>query len=402
MGKLISVCMLLVVSACGAHYKDDPALIDISGQKVTYTGAPTVILGRSQAQPDGTKMLSWAGTTINTRFTGSSVTANMQVTAGKPVNYYQVMMDGNINEVRAVQATDTSQTFAAPAGGGVHELSLTKLNEAMDGSLIFGGFTPSSDGNLMATRTLSGRRIEFIGDSITCGYGNEGQITTKMLTNSTNADQNSLRSCKDFLGKEVYEVSSAYLAWGPQVGRYFNADWRLTCWSGKGVYRNADNSNTDLMPDVFGRSVATDATTKYDLTSWVPQAVVIDLGTNDFGSVAQSNSGGPPDLNQFISNYLRLVRQVRKAYPDAWIILATGPMLSDYYPTTFKALTTMRETLNKIIGELGDSRVQFFEFPLNIASDSDTTGCEWHPDVDQDTGMAVRLEVALQKYLGWK
>lgn len=406
MGKLLGraflACTVLGLWACGDSGADNPKLEDVSGQPVTYTGPETVILGRAQALADGTKRLSWAGTTISTRFTGNSITANMQVVNGKPVNFYQVSLDGNIVEVRPVDSQSTTQTFTAPAGDGPHELSLTKLNEAMDGELIFGGFSLGANGSFLPTRTLSGRRIEFIGDSITCGYGNQGFITTKMLTDSQNADQNSLRSCKAFLNKEVYEVSNAYMAWGPQVARSFSADWRLICWSGKGVYRNADNTSTDLMPDVYGRSVATDASSKYDLSSWVPQAVVINLGTNDFGSVAQLNSGGPPDVKKFIANYVKLVKQVRKAYPHAWILLATGPMLSDYYPKTFKALTTMRETLNKIIKELGDGRVQFFEFPLNITSDSDSTGCEWHPDIDQDTGMATRLEVALQKYLGWK
>lgn len=401
MGKCYFAWALLAVSACGNHYNDNPELIDISKQPTTYTGEPTVIMGRAQALADGTKLLSWAGTTINTRFTGPSVTASMQVTDGKPVNFFQITLDGNV-EVRAVEATDTNQTFTALTPDGNHELSVTKLNEAMDGELIFGGFTPADGGSLLPTRTLSGRRIEFIGDSITCGYGNEGYITTKMLTDSTNADQNSLRSCTDFLGKDVYEVSSAYLAWGPVVARNFSADWRLICWSGKGVYRNADNTTTDLMPDVYNRSVATDSNTTYDMSSWVPQAVVINLGTNDFGSVAQSNSGGPPDIDKFMANYIRLLKQVRKNYPSAWIFLATGPMLSDYYPTTFKALTTMRETLNKIIAKAGDDRVKFFEFPLNITSDSDTTGCEWHPDVDQDSTMALHLEVAIQQYLGWK
>ena len=134
----------------------------------------------------------------------------------------------------------------------------------------------------------------------------------------------------------------------------------------------------------------------------MPQAVVVDLGTNDFGSVAEASVGGKPDVKRFTADYTALIKRMRHAYPSAWIFLAVGPMLSDGYPTTFKALTTMRQTINDIIKSLGDERVQYFEFPLNITTDSDTTGCEWHPDVDQDTGMATRLEVAIQKYLGWK
>jgi lysophospholipase L1-like esterase len=415
MGKTYHLWMLLGLGACGRSYNDNKALIDVSAQPAIYDGADTVIYGRALALDDGTKHLSWAGTTIETRFTGQSVTANMKLINGKSRNFYQVSIDGQITEVRAVDKDTTRQTFdvggaggdpnslmlVAPADGS-HTLSLTKMNEAMDGELIFGGFEPEAGQSLLPTQRPTGRRIEFIGDSITCGYGNMGTISTKMLTESTSSDANSLRSCKTFLGKDVYEVSNAYLSWAPEVARSFKADWRLICWSGKGVYRNADNTQEDIMPEVYPRAVATDGNTSYDLSSWVPQAVVINLGTNDFGSVAQADLGGPPDIKKFTDNYVGLVKKVRKAYPDAWIILAVGPMLSDYYPKTFKALSKMRETINDVIAKLSDDRVQFFEFPLNINSDSDATGCEWHPDVDQDKLMATKFEAALQKYLGWK
>lgn len=401
-GGTTAVWALWGLCACGPRFTDDPKLLDISGQAVTFTGPTSAIFGRTGKNADQTAQVSWAGTTLSSRFTGDSVTAHMQVTGVQPVNYYLVALDGNLSEVRAVPTTDTSQTFAAPPGDGPHTLSLTKLNEALDGELVFGGFEASAGGALLPTQTPTGRRMEFIGDSITCGYGNEGIISTKMLMDSTSADQNSLRSCKDFLGVEAYQVSSAYLAWGPQVARKFLADWRLICWSGKGVYRNADDTNTNLIPDLFSRSVASQPNSVNDANAWVPQAVVVDMGTNDFGSVAEQDAGGKPDIELFSANYTRLVKSVRHAYPNAWIFLAVGPMLSDYYPTSFKALTTMRQTVNDIIKALGDDRVQYFEFPLNITTNADATGCEWHPDVDQDTAMATRLEVAVQKYLGWQ
>lgn len=393
---------LVALAACGPHFTDDAALVDISGRPTTFTGPEVAIGGRTGTTEDGSTKLSWAGTTLSARFTGSRITAKMKLSEAQPQNFYLVSMDGNIVETRAVNRSDTTQSFEAPAGDGPHALTLTKLNEPMDGSLIFGGFTPEDGGALLPTQTPSGRRIEFVGDSITCGYGNQGFITTKMLTASSSADANSLRSCKTFLNKQVYEVSSAYMSWGPQVARAFNAEYRLTCWSGKGVYRNADNTDVDLMPEVFNRAVATDANTSHDFNDWIPQAVVVDLGTNDFGSVAQASVGGAPDVAKFEARYIGLVKRIRQVYPNAWIILANGPLLSDYYPRTFKALSTMRKSLNAIIDKVGDGRVQYFEFPLNIQSDSDTTGCEWHPDTEQDTAMATRLQVALQSYLGWK
>ena len=202
---------------------------------------------------------------------------------------------------------------------------------------------------------------------------------------TTDTTQNALRDCNHFLGKQVYQVSNASLAFGPQAANILSAESRQICWSGKGIYRNADNTETDLMPEVWTRSIATDGNTTYNLAEWIPQAVVIDLGTNDYGSVGEPSLGGTPNQDTFKKRYLGLVKQVRKAYPNAWILLAVGPMLSDYYPKNYHALTLMRENINSVLGEMGDGRIKYFEFPLNISSDLDETGCEWHPDVAQDT-----------------
>lgn len=394
--------LLLGFSACGPHYDDDTSLRDISGQQPIYDGETTHIMGRSQARADGGQVLSWAGTTVSTRFTGTSISAALRLLEGQRQTFFQVVLDGN--ELGPITVEPNTRSYTVQAEGeGPHDLTLVKLNEAMDSVVAFDGFTPES-GALQPTKRPSGRRLLFIGDSITCGYGNLGVIETIMLTSSTNKTQNSLRDCNYFLKKKVYQVSSAYQAFGTVAARYFDAEWQLVSWSGKGVYRNADGTQNETMTDIWRRAVASDGNTTFAPADFVPQAVVVNLGTNDFGSVAQSQNpnGGPPNIQTFKSRYLTLLKQVRKAFPSAWIFVATGPMLSDFYPTTFKALSTMRTTLNDVVHSMGDGRVRFLEFPLNITSDSDPTGCEWHPNAAQDALMAGRLEGSIKEALGWK
>ena len=101
--------------------------------------------------------------------------------------------------------------------------------------------------------------------------------------------------------------------------------------------------------------------------------------------------------------YTGLLKEVRSAWPNAWIFVAAGPMLSDFYPPNNpKALTKMRTILQSMIKSFGDKRVRYFEFPLNIESDEDGTGCEWHPDADQDTKMAKELTLTIQSTLQWQ
>lgn len=394
--------LFLALTAC-SRFQDDASLRDVSNQAQVFEGPDTAIVGRTVSQADQSVVLSWPGSSIQTRFQGTSVIANLKVKTPKPANYMQVILDGNESIVLTLSPNTTQYTIDAE-GEGPHTLTLVKRNESMDGDLIFSGFTPGNNGALLPTALPSGRRIEFIGDSITCGYGNEGTITTAMLTSSQSSNQNSLRDCNFFLQKKVFEVSNAYLAFGSQAARTLDAEAHLTCWSGKGVYRNADGTTNETIPDIWQRAVASDGNTQANLNDWIPQVVFINLGTNDFGSIAQSSkpSGGPPNTSEFERKYIQLLKQVREAYPNAWIYCATGPMLSNYYPTTFKALDTMRLSLKKIISTFGDKRTKFLEFPLNIASDEDATGCEWHPDVSQDAKMAKQTVLEIQQDLKWQ
>lgn len=398
--RWLAACALCI--AC-TRYDDDPTLKDVSNQAQRFEGNSVVVVGRSAEQPDHSSVLTWPASQMVTRFSGTSVIANMNLVGGKSTNFVQVVLDGNDRTILAIDTNTTQYTITAE-GDGPHTLSVVKLNEAMDGTIIFSGFTPGAGGELLPTALPTGRRIEFIGDSITCGYGNLGTITSEMLTSSTDADANNLRDCNHFLGKKVYQESSGYMAYGAQTARLLNAEWHSTCWSGKGVYRNADGTQDETIPKIWQRSVADDGNTTTDFAAWVPQVVFIDLGTNDFGSIAQSNQvgGGVPDLAAFRAAYLEMLKQVRYNWPNAWIFLANGPMLSDYYPTTFKALTTARAQLKQIIKTFGDKRVRYFEFPLNIASNEDATGCEWHPDIAQDTKMAKQLYLTILDTLGWE
>jgi lysophospholipase L1-like esterase len=390
--------MLASVNACGQSYADDPTLQDVNNRPQAFDGPPTSVVGRWSPDPDKAAHLSWAGTQLRTRFSGTSITASLTYKGPKPENYVGVIVDDGTLSRLAV-TPDKTQYVIDGLAPGPHSLTLVKLNEAMDGELAFHGFAPAA-GELLPTAAPTGRRIEFIGDSITCGYGNEGVITTAMLVNSDDEAAKGGRSCKKFLNQDTYQVSNAYLSWAAQAATNLKAEYHLICWSGKGVYRNADGSSDDLVPELWDRAVESDAASRWDPAGWVPQVVVINLGTNDFGSV--SDSHGPPDHGRFKERYTQLVQKVRRARPNAHIILAMGPMLSDFYPKSFKAATSMRDDLHQIIDTLDDDRIYFMEFPLNIASDLDPTGCEWHPSAPQDTVMAERTQGMINKVAGWK
>jgi hypothetical protein len=61
----------------------------------------------------------------------------------------------------------------------------------------------------------------------------------------------------------------------------------LEAWSGKGLVRNAGDKNItsiDPFPIYYGRALANDPQSQWDFSKWIPDAVFINLGTNDYGS----------------------------------------------------------------------------------------------------------------------
>jgi len=70
-------------------------------------------------------------------------------------------------------AKTTRYTLASNLAAGEHDVTIVKLTEHMVGTAQFSGFVPAG-GKLLATRAPVRRRLEFIGDSITAGYGDQG------------------------------------------------------------------------------------------------------------------------------------------------------------------------------------------------------------------------------------
>src|SRR5258706_12597918 len=96
---------------------------------------------------------------------------------------------------------------------------------------------------------------------------------------------------------------------------------------------------------------------KWDFTRMQPDVVIIDLGTNDF---APEN----PDNSPFGAAYLALLRRVRSVYPNAFVLCAVSPTLSDVWPpgaqTRPKAMAGIQSSLAKL-AELGEKRLRLVE-----------------------------------------
>jgi len=335
---------------------------------VTPTGSTSgnvLYIGRFNTSDPAGPRSAWSATTIKANFSGTSISANL-VSVGD--NWYNVVIDGvPRTPVNVPAGTNGLVTLATGLSSGNHTIEFVRRTEAWVGDVQFKGFT-ATGGQLLAPPTPSARRIEFIGDSITCGYGNEGTSQHQPFTTRN---------------------ENAYLAYGPVTARALGADEFNICWSGKGLIRNYGGDTTDVLPSIYSRILPYDSTTLWNASQWVPQVVVINLGTNDFAS-------GVPDRTAFTTGYTNFVNRIRTQYPNANIYLALGPMLSG------TNLTSARDYITTVVNQFntaGDSRVRFIEFPMQDGSLG--YGEDWHPSVAQHAAMATQLINRIKADLGW-
>jgi hypothetical protein len=156
-----------------------------------------------------------------------------------------------------------------------------------------------------ALRTAAPRTVEFIGDSITAGFCN---------------------MCKapPFPNATGYQIENFQLSWAHRTCAALGADCHIEAWSGYGMYENCCGGVT-TMPDVFQRALGSDASSTWDLTkrtstptgqsAWVaPDAVVVNLGTNDYFDRHKNITTLPAVLT---ATYIKFLERIDKAYGSA-------------------------------------------------------------------------------------
>jgi len=311
------------------------------------------------SDPAGPKS-AWSGSNVELNFSGTEVSATINSSGA---NWFQAIIDGVPQTPFSVLTTTTTVKLATGLSAGNHHLVLWKRTEASQGEAQFKGFNFGS-GKLLDAPTPLQRKIEFIGDSITCGYGNEGARKEDTFTPKN---------------------ENSYLTYAAITARELNARANFIAWSGIGVCMNYGGASGTLMPERYDYTLPLSAV-KWDFSKFTPQAVVINLGTNDFSTQT-------PDKTKFVTAYKGLISKVRSNYPDAHIFCTIGPMLWG------NGLDTCRSNIKEAISLTGDSKVSFVEFPTQDGSNG--YGEDWHPSLATHKLMADKLTKEIKTTLGW-
>lgn len=217
-------------------------------------------------------------------------------------------------------------------------------------------------------------KMEFIGDSITSGEGTIG----------TGPDEEwlSMFFCHPF--------SYPYM-----TAQKLNADYRVISQSGWGVYSSWDNNPSCAIPPYYEKICGVVPGEKFrklgfleknDFTSWQPDIICVNLGTNDDGAF-HNEAFKDPDTGKIyklrmegedyvrediikvrdaVTNFLMILR---KNNPKAHIYWCFGILGDAMAPV-------IREGIDLYQKESGDKEIDFIELPN---TDENTVGSRMHP-----------------------
>ncbi|GMV82750.1 MAG: hypothetical protein AMXMBFR7_39340 [Planctomycetota bacterium] len=324
-----------------------PVEVPHGHERLTY-------IGRFDTRDPAGPRAAWSLSEVTFKFRGTA--ANAWFSTDKDTRL-QVVVDGQPRSVLALKSGRHRYGLASDLPLGEHVVAVIKRTEPIFGTWQIHGFELSTGAELLPLLRKE-RRIEFLGDSITCGYGNEAKNQHEKFSAAT---------------------ENAYLGYGALAARSLDAEATIIAWSGKCLWpRNS-------LSELWDRTLPLDAGSAFSFDARPPHAVVINLGTNDF-------AGGNPEESGWVGAYHAFIGSIRARYPETLIVCAIGPMMSDPFSPSKNALTTIKRYLSRVVAEQiarGDSRVRMLVFETQKGENG--FGADWHPSLKTHELMADRL-----------
>lgn len=326
------------------------------------------IVGRVEYLNNSEVHFDWSGVYIQFSFRGSECSVVMNDSGH---NYYNVFIDNELPKVFEVKS-DTTILIAKNLGTNIHTVQIFKRTEGNQGKAIFKGILLAESGELLEWKKIPKRKIEFIGNSITCGYGVEGKSRTERWHPST---------------------ENNYQSYAAIIARALNADYHIVAHSGLGVVRNYGDKNkvsASAMSQRFNRVYDEKESPLWNFKKWTPDLVVINLGTNDFSTIPY------PDENIFKSAYEKLISEIRKQYGEIPVFCIVGPMMDE---PCYKYVKSMVDELRIVYKR---NNVYFIGVPTYLLDSEKDFGSDAHPNYPGNKKMAAHISPVISTVMKWE
>ena len=337
---------------------------------VPYDSDALQVSGRTNYEKGDYLILSWSGSSISIAFVGTALELK---SLSNNLVYLDVFVDGEETPSSVVNIANYADGPATvPVVSdllyGSHVVTLYKRSESNVGDWYVYGMRVLGVVKRDLLPDRPGRKIEFVGNSITCG--NDVLVPE--------------------VGIEFDPVhESSYYSYAGQTARILNAEANIICSSGHGVYINYDGSSDYTLPVVYnGTGTQSPVVVEWDHGLWHPDIVVINLGTNDIAS-------GQSDSTQFVNASVDFMRNIRTYHPDAKIVLLDGPML------TGENMVKCRQYLDMAKKVLeGEGVKDLYRFSFDPRGDS-SFGLNPHPVKVEALADAESLSAWIRSEFGW-
>ncbi|WP_029033808.1 SGNH/GDSL hydrolase family protein [Salinimicrobium terrae] len=353
MRQIIFILALLFLSSCKSEQASEKT---VQNQYFDAENDSFIYSGRTLNSSEGEKLIASAAS-VKADVYGDTVTVFLK---SDNLQHHYVAVELNNEYQGRFRITKDTLKFALPNRDSVNTLAIYKETEASNGAIIFNGLRAQ---NMEKPAEEKRAKIEFIGDSITCGMG---------------ADPSEI-NCEE---GEWYDQHNVYMAYGPRVARILDVDFEVNCVSGMGIYRNWNDEDQPVMPEVYpylhlnGNQGKRAKIKKED----APDIVSIALGTNDFSLGDGQKTRLPFKSEKFKENYKTFIESLFEIYPETQMALLSSPM------TGTEEGKELIQILKEIKEELADHPIEIFEFQKMNAG-----GCTGHPNVDDHEVLAEEL-----------
>ena len=241
----------------------------------------------------------------------------------------------------------------------------------IDGEIKVGAaLRPGSETASSSTEGNHPLKLEFIGDSITCGYGIEGVWEKDTFTTQ----------------QERPDKAYAFL-----TAKALGAEVQLCSWSGIGLISNYVDPATVNLPDTHWLMQANWPYTDkwlslrlglepevWDGSRYEPDIVVINLGTNDISWVRDMEER----RLEYVAQLRQLIEAVHRRSPKAKFVCCLGIMGEALNDSVKEAVELFKKDFPKTCAEF---------LPFSQQLESDGIGADWHPSAVTHKKAAEKL-----------
>ena len=364
------ICALLkggVFAGAGSSFQRQAALQEAASQEaaleqvaleqVALRQEKVKLIGRTKLE-NGTLWLTQSASgiefTTDASFVRFEAVGNDEYLRVNPVRF-AIWVNGERIADRLLSKESMVVEVPTARGKSVSSVRILKLSEAFGGFMGIRNLQISSGSYAKPTQQKK-LRIEFIGDSITCGYGVDDENPEHGFSTAT----------EDATKTYAYKTAQA-----------LDADYSMVCYSSCGIASGytSDGSRAEdyLVPDFYEQYVHVDGSegyftpdTLWDFSRFTPDIVVINLGTNDFSYTGDDEER----RGQFRYQYYQFLLTVRAHYPEAQIICSLGMMGDALY-------RDVEDVVSWFAWDPGDEKISAFHFSVQDGSLGFAAG--YHP-----------------------